>query len=234
MKRIAVGTTAALALMLTATVPAVAHDDRGDRDRSGTQSDGRWGDRDGRGHGQRDRDHHWGDHQKDDQPAAADPAAVPEPVVEEPAAPVAPAAPAAPAAPVVPAAPTVVDQNAAEATILQRTNALRATEGKTALVRNTAMDAVAAAWATHMATTGDFRHNPNYASQIPAGWRSAGENIAWNTSDPVGLYTQWQNSAGHRANMVNTSFTDIGIGVVEYNGRYYGVQVFAGYPRGAV
>ncbi|MEV7972181.1 CAP domain-containing protein [Cellulomonas sp. NPDC089187] len=141
------------------------------------------------------------------------------------------AAPVTPTATVAPAA--VIDQDTAEATILQRTNALRATESKPALVRNSAMDAVAAAWATHMATTGQFAHNPNYATQIPAGWRSAGENIAWNSYDPVALYTQWENSPGHRANMVNSSFTDIGIGVVQYNGRFYGVQVFAGYPRTA-
>lgn len=128
--------------------------------------------------------------------------------------------------------PAVVDQDAAETVILQRTNAVRATDGRTALTRNTRLDAVATAWATQMATTGDFRHNPNYANQIPAGWRAAGENIAWNSYDPVALATQWEQSPGHRANMVNPSFTHIGIGVVQYNGRYYGVQVFGGYPNG--
>ncbi|WP_169165022.1 CAP domain-containing protein [Cellulomonas taurus] len=131
-----------------------------------------------------------------------------------------------------PPAPAVVDQDPAEAMILQRTNAVRATDGRTALTRNTRLDAVAAAWATQMATTGDFRHNPNYSTQIPAGWRAAGENIAWNSYDPAALATQWEQSAGHRANMVNPSFTHIGIGVVQYNGRYYGVQVFGGYPNG--
>lgn len=138
------------------------------------------------------------------------------------------------AAAAVPAdAPTMVvtatNADAAEQAILQRTNQLRASEGKPALTRNAAMDAVAANWATHMATTGDFRHNPNYSRQIPAGWRTAGENIAMNSFDPVYLYTQWQNSPGHKANMVNPAFNRIGIGVVEHNGSYYGVQVFGGY-----
>jgi uncharacterized protein YkwD len=121
------------------------------------------------------------------------------------------------------------DLAAAEQAILQQTNQLRAAEGKAPLTRNPAMDAVAAGWATHMATTGDFRHNPDYSRQIPAGWRTAGENIAMNSWDPVYLGTQWQNSPGHRANMVNPAFNRIGIAVVQHGGAYYGVQVFGGY-----
>ncbi|WP_147796347.1 CAP domain-containing protein [Cellulomonas sp. Y8] len=131
------------------------------------------------------------------------------------------------AAAVVPLA--AADVEAAEQAILDRTNALRATEGKPALVRNAQIDAVAAAWAEHMATTGQFQHNPDFFRQIPAGWRTAGENIAMNSYNPVALYTQWQNSPPHRANMVNPAFDQIGIGVVEHDGLYYGVQVFGGY-----
>ena len=121
------------------------------------------------------------------------------------------------------------DVEAAEQAILARTNALRAAEGKPALVRNAQIDAVAAAWAEHMATTGQFQHNPDFFRQIPAGWRTAGENIAMNSYDPVALATQWENSPPHRANMVNPAFDQIGIGVVERGGLYYGVQVFGGY-----
>ncbi|WP_217616116.1 CAP domain-containing protein [Cellulomonas sp. GbtcB1] len=132
-----------------------------------------------------------------------------------------------PVAAVVPLA--AADVEAAEQAILDRTNALRASEGKPALVRNAQIDAVAAAWAEHMATTGQFQHNPDFFRQIPAGWRTAGENIAMNSYDPVALYTQWQNSPPHRANMVNPAFDQIGISVVEHGGLYYGVQVFGGY-----
>lgn len=143
------------------------------------------------------------------------------------------AGPADVGTPVVGLAPgtvvTATSADAAEAAILASTNQLRAGEGKAPLTRNAAIDRVAESWATYMATTGDFRHNPDYSRQIPAGWRTAGENIAMNSFDPVHLYTQWQNSPGHRANMVNPAFNQIGIGVVEHNGSYYGVQVFGGY-----
>lgn len=137
------------------------------------------------------------------------------------------AAAATPTAAVAPLAANSAD--VAEQAILDRTNAVRAAEGKPALVRNAQIDAVAAAWAEHMATTGQFQHNPDFFRQIPAGWRTAGENIAMNSYDPVALVTQWENSPPHRANLVNPAFNQIGIAVVEHGGLYYGVQVFGGY-----
>lgn len=46
---------------------------------------------------------------------------------------------------------------------------------------------------------------------------SVGENIAWgeeNLGSPANIVNAWMNSAGHRANILNKSFDDIGIGVV--------------------
>ena len=37
--------------------------------------------------------------------------------------------------------------------------------------------------------------------------------------------TDWMNSPGHRANILNTTFTHLGVGVVE-GGTQYWVQVF--------
>lgn len=134
----------------------------------------------------------------------------------------------APAAVVRVATPT--DLNAAEKTILAKTNALRAASKRAPLVRRASLDAVALNWARQMATTGTFQHNPKLTSQIPAGWRAAGENIAWTTAtDATSLYTQWKNSAGHRANMVSSSYNRIGLAVVKVGNRSYGVQVFGGY-----
>jgi uncharacterized protein YkwD len=47
------------------------------------------------------------------------------------------------------------------------------------------------------------------------GW-SVGENIAWGTgqlSTPRAIVRQWMNSAGHRANILNGRFREIGIGI---------------------
>lgn len=47
-------------------------------------------------------------------------------------------------------------------------------------------------------------------------WASAGENMAVNYATPATVVTAWMNSAGHRANILEPEFTQIGIGYV-YN-----------------
>lgn len=57
-------------------------------------------------------------------------------------------------------------------------------------------------------------------------YRSAGENIARGQSTPQAVVNAWMNSSGHRANILNPSFTHIGVGYVA-NGRYW-TQMFVG------
>ncbi|MBX0301957.1 excalibur calcium-binding domain-containing protein [Cryobacterium sp. 1639] len=129
------------------------------------------------------------------------------------------------------AAPTVSANAAASdiATILQQTNAARAKQGLPALKSNAAMNKVAQAWAAKMATDG-YRHNPAYSTQIPTGWNSASENIAWNYTSST-VVAAWINSPGHYANIMRAG-TDIGIGYYDDpdgGGRFF-VQNFANYP----
>jgi len=58
-------------------------------------------------------------------------------------------------------------------------------------------------------------------------YTTAGENIAYNTYDAVELFNQWWNSPGHRANMMNASYTKVGIGVIQGNGKFMGTQEFS-------
>ncbi len=55
-------------------------------------------------------------------------------------------------------------------------------------------------------------------------FNTAGENIAKGQTSPQQVMNDWMNSAGHRANILNSSFTKIG--VAEYNGEW--VQEFIG------
>lgn len=122
------------------------------------------------------------------------------------------------------------DQAAVER-ILRDTNAFRAEHGKARLKLSSRMTTVARKWSQRMADTGEFKHNPNYSTQIPAGWRRAGENIAVGYA-LTAVVQGWIDSPGHRANMLG-DFTHIGIGYVSVPGspytRYY-TQVFAKYP----
>ncbi|MFY1598710.1 CAP domain-containing protein [Micromonospora sp. WMMD737] len=60
-------------------------------------------------------------------------------------------------------------------------------------------------------------------------WRTYGENVAWNQKTPAAVMDAWMNSSGHRANILNCAFTEIGVGVANSNGPYW-TQVFAA-PR---
>lgn len=57
--------------------------------------------------------------------------------------------------------------------------------------------------------------------------RGASENIACGNVTADQMVTMWMNSPGHRANILNGSFTHIGIGAAKTSaGRWYGVQDF--------
>lgn len=57
-------------------------------------------------------------------------------------------------------------------------------------------------------------------------YRSAGENIAKGQRSPQAVVNAWMNSSGHRANILNASFTHIGVGYVA-DGNYW-TQMFIG------
>lgn len=58
-------------------------------------------------------------------------------------------------------------------------------------------------------------------------YRGAGENIAWGQKTPEEVVTAWMNSAGHRANIMNKSYTHIGVGNTQNgSGTQYWVQLF--------
>lgn len=53
-----------------------------------------------------------------------------------------------------------------------------------------------------------------------------GENIAAGYPDADSVMNGWMNSPGHRANILNKNYTEIGVAVFEYNGYKYWVQIF--------
>lgn len=57
-------------------------------------------------------------------------------------------------------------------------------------------------------------------------YRTAGENIAMGYRTPQAVVNAWMNSSGHRANILNASYTQIGVGYVA-QGNYW-TQMFIG------
>jgi hypothetical protein len=117
---------------------------------------------------------------------------------------------------------------AGEGTILSLVNQARAEHGKGPLKLNSAMNAVALAWAKHMAAANSMVHNPNYSKQIPGGWTRAGENIAHGFASPAAVHEAWMNSSGHRANILG-DYTDIGIAFITVDGSTWAVEDFGKY-----
>ena len=130
---------------------------------------------------------------------------------------------------------------AAEAQMAGLVNRLREDLGLDPLVHHPGIGAVARGWSQTMADEDDFRHNPNYLEQYPAGWALAGENISWQSvfislaSAVQKSFDRLANSPGHYANMVNPQFTHLGVGIaVDEGGGFWLTQNFADYPSGVV
>lgn len=109
-------------------------------------------------------------------------------------------------------------------------NAHRSYVGLPTLRRDPVLDSVAQEWANSMASQGAMVHSTNQwrAQRMPAGWQSNGENIAYGYGSPEEVMTAWMASPGHRANILRSTFTRMGVGYVA-NGNFW-VQIFGGYP----
>jgi len=125
-------------------------------------------------------------------------------------------------------------QASAEEQILQLMNAKRIEAGLKPLVLDNTLVQVARYKSNHMIQYNYFDHiNPdgtkwtNWLQTIGYKYTTTGENIAYNTYDAVELFNQWWNSPGHRANMMNSSYTKVGIGVVKGNNKFMGTQEFS-------
>ncbi len=140
----------------------------------------------------------------------------------------APVARPAPTADPTPTRPAPASGAAAyEGRILVLVNSERAKQGLRPLALASCADRFANSWAAGMAQSGTFAHQSLTPIMQACAARGAGENIAYGNVSADAMMTMWMNSPGHRANILNGSFTGIGIGAMETStGRWYGVQDF--------
>lgn len=115
------------------------------------------------------------------------------------------------------------------ATVFAQTNAQRAKAGLKPLISDATLDRAAQAWANYLASSCTFKHSTSTwrADRVAkAGWSATGENIAagYSTSSVV---SAWMGSSGHRANILNSKYTGLGVGYAKgscYSS--YWVQIF--------
>ena len=99
---------------------------------------------------------------------------------------------------------------------LSRINAERADNGLRPLTMRSDLNEVAQGWSDHMAAVGLLSHNPKLTTQV-ANWQTVGENVGEGPDVPT-LDTAFWNSPGHRANILDTSYRDVGIGTAYADG----------------
>ncbi|ARD55911.1 CAP domain-containing protein [Bacillus safensis] len=123
--------------------------------------------------------------------------------------------------------------NAFEKEVVELTNKERAKQGLKALSVDSKLSKSARAKSQDMKDKNYFSHtSPTYGSpfdqmkQFGITYKSAGENIAQGQRSPQEVVTAWMNSEGHRANILNKSYTHIGVGYVK-SGNYW-TQQFIG------
>ena len=130
---------------------------------------------------------------------------------------------------------TTTSLSSDEQEVFNLINQQRQQNGLSALSINSEVQNVARIKAKDMVDKNYFSHtSPTYGSpfdmlkSFKISYNTAGENIAGNSSNS-GAVTAWMNSSGHRANILNSSFNQTGIGVVSSPkyGKIY-VQMFIG------
>jgi uncharacterized protein YkwD len=116
-------------------------------------------------------------------------------------------------------------------TFLDRTNSLRRSVGVRTLSEHDTLTQKAEAWAQHMAASGRLEHSTLSAGLGSLRWTALGENVAYSSPTSNTLLTihnKFANSAPHRANLVDSRWTHMGVGVArDSSGRIWVAEVFA-------
>ena len=117
--------------------------------------------------------------------------------------------------------------------VIRLVNEIRVKNGLSALNTNWELSRIARYKSQDMVSNRYFSHtSPTYGSPFQMiksfglTYQSAGENIAYGQTTPQAVVNAWMNSSGHRANILNSSYKQIGVGYVA-NGHYW-TQLFIG------
>ena len=132
---------------------------------------------------------------------------------------------------------TIPEEDAAvtqyEQEVIRLVNEIRVQNGLSALTYNWELSRVARYKSQDMVDNRYFSHtSPTYGTPFQMikafglSFRTAGENIAYGQRTPQAVMNGWMNSSGHRANILNASYTQIGVGYVA-DGHYW-TQMFTG------
>ncbi|SKA72766.1 spore coat assembly protein SafA/uncharacterized protein, YkwD family [Clostridium sp. USBA 49] len=128
--------------------------------------------------------------------------------------------------------PNIDDIKKMENEVIRLVNVERTKRGLAPLTANWELSRVARYKSQDMKTNGYFSHNsPTYGSPFQMMqhfgiiYKTAGENIAMGQKTPAEVMQAWMNSKGHRDNILNPNFKEIGVGIAK-DGNVYWTQMF--------
>ena len=118
-----------------------------------------------------------------------------------------------------------------EREVVNLVNEIRLKNGLTPMTSHWELSRIARYKSRDMSENGYFSHtSPVYGSPFDMiksfglSYKTAGENIAKGQKNPKNVVAAWMNSTGHRANILNSKFTTIGVGYEQYG--HYWTQMF--------
>ncbi len=104
--------------------------------------------------------------------------------------------------------------------LLSGTNSQRAANNLGALALNGVLNQAAQNKANDMVARDYWSHNTpdgqtpwTFITAVGYSYQTAGENLAYGFATASDTITGWMNSTGHRANILNTSFSEVGFGI---------------------
>ena len=130
--------------------------------------------------------------------------------------------------------PNIDEIKALENEVIRLVNSERAKKGLPALKANWQVSRVARYKSQDMIDRNYFSHtSPTYGSpfrmleSFGISFSAAGENIAMGLRTPSEVMRAWMESPGHRANILNPSYNEIGVGLAKSSrGICYWTQMF--------
>ena len=106
-----------------------------------------------------------------------------------------------------------------EFALLRQINDVRTANGLAPLRPDERLERVARAHTRYMLDANAFEHSRAIAALVspPAPWHHVGENLAWASGDETAgaIVDAWLASPGHRANLLASAYTRVGIGALE-------------------
>lgn len=126
--------------------------------------------------------------------------------------------------PVVATGGTCWNYRDADTRMVKKINKSRAKNDKHKLALDPHLSKVARNHTRSMAASGNLVHSSNLGSKVTR-WKSLGENVGYGDSVKH-LHKMFMDSAGHRENILGSSFKYVGVGTVKKDGSTWTTVVF--------